>query len=288
VTPPGGSLARPDAPAAAVPVPIRSASTVVLARDGDHGDRPLEVLLLRRRLDSGFVPGAHVFPGGALDPDDHHVVAPEGSLLTAPDAARALGVDDPPAALAHWVAALRETFEECGALLACRPGGALVDPTLDPDLAHRLAGHRRSVDRGERRFADVLAEEGLVPALDHVRYLARWITPGGAPRRYDTRFFVALAPAGQEIAPDGQETTEATWLTPRKALDLHDAGRIDLILPTRRTLELLARFATAADLLDALPARPDGRHVDEPGGGWRIPLAGDHPRPAVARPGDRP
>lgn len=257
-------------------VPVRHASTLVLVRDGQdgHGHR-LEVLMLRRQAGSGFVPGAHVFPGGAVDPEDHDLEVPEGSGFDPRAAARALAVEDPSMALAHWAAAIRETFEECGALLAHRPDGSHVRTAPPADTAGRFAEHRRAVERGQRLLGDVLAAEGLVPALDRLRYLARWITPLGAPRRYDTRFFLAAAPPEQHLSPDGTECTELSWFRPDEALDLHRQGLLELILPTQRTLELLARFPSAADVLDALPTCGDGRHVAEDGGGWRVPLAGE-------------
>jgi 8-oxo-dGTP pyrophosphatase MutT (NUDIX family) len=257
-------------------VPVRHASTLVLVRDGEgHGQDRLEVLMLRRRAGSGFVPGAHVFPGGAVDPEDHDLAVPEGSSFDPRAAARTLAVDEPRLALAHWAAAIRETFEECGALLAHRPDGTHVPTTPPAGAAGRFAEHRRAVERGERLLGDVLASEGLVPALDRLRYLARWITPRGAPRRYDTRFFLAAAPPEQDLSPDGTETTELSWFRPVEALDLHRRGRLQLILPTERTLELLARFPSAADVLDALPALGDGHHLAEHGGGWRVPLVGE-------------
>jgi 8-oxo-dGTP pyrophosphatase MutT (NUDIX family) len=261
-------------------VPVRHASTLVLVRDREgNGDDRLEVLMLRRQAGSGFVPGAHVFPGGAVDPEDHDVGVPEGSGFDARSAARALALEEASLALAHWAAAIRETFEECGALLAHRPDGTHV-PTAPPaETAGRFAGHRRAVERGERLLADVLAEEGLVPALDRLRYLARWITPLGAPRRYDTRFFLAEAPPEQDLSPDGTECTELSWFRPAEALDLHRRGMLELILPTQRTLELLARFPSASDVIAALPPSGDGRHVPENGGGWRVPLVGEPPSP---------
>jgi 8-oxo-dGTP pyrophosphatase MutT (NUDIX family) len=271
VTAPGAASAALDGE-----VPVRHASTLVLVRDGeDRGDGRLEVLMLRRRAGSGFVPGAHVFPGGAVDPEDHDLAVPEGSAFDPRSAARSLAVDEPRLALAHWAAAIRETFEECGALLAHRPDGSHVPTAPSAGTDGRFAEHRRAVERGERLLADVLAAEGLVPALDRLRYLARWITPLGAPRRYDTRFFLAAAPPEQDLSPDGTETTELSWFRPLDALELHRRGRLELILPTQRTLELLARFPCAGDVLDALPPVGDGRHVAEDGGGWRVPLAGE-------------
>jgi len=160
---------------------VRDAATVILVRD-----RPdLHVFVLQRNAALVFAPGATVFPGGAVDPDDI-------------DHARALGLDE------FRVAAARECLEEAG---------IPIDPRT-------------------------LVE------------FARWVTPQGAPRRYDTRFFVAPAPDGHEGEHDGSELVASAWMRPRDVLRAHARGDLDLILPTQRSLEVLARF----DRVDALLA----------------------------------
>src|SRR5205814_2649090 len=151
--------------------------------------------------------------------------------------------DRPPEALAYWVAALRELFEEVGILLATRDGRLLEGP-----LAPELAALRPRVAAGES-FAGVLASAGLVPATDALFSFARWITPGTNPRRWDTRFLVARFPAGQEPVADGTETVSCTWMSPRRALAAYEAGRIVLIPPTVRTLDDLARFESVEAVL---------------------------------------
>ena len=195
-------------------MPVRPAATVVLVRDGDEGP---EVLMLRRNLSSIFVAGAYVFPGGALEPDD----------------------GDPEDMTAYKVAAIRECFEESGVLLAAGPGGRVLS-LADPDVAARFDRHRADVDAGRRAFADVCAEEGLTPLLDDLRYLSRWVTPEGAPRRYDTRFFVARAPDEQTPLHDDREAIESLWIRPADALARNRTGDFELILPT---METLASFA---------------------------------------------
>jgi 8-oxo-dGTP pyrophosphatase MutT (NUDIX family) len=160
---------------------VRDAATVILVRD-----RPdLHVFVLERNPALLFAPGATVFPGGAVDPDDI-------------EHARTLGIDE------FRVAAARECLEEAGI-------------PLDPSV---LVG------------------------------FARWVTPPGAPRRYDTRFFVAPAPDGHEGVHDGSELVASAWMRPLNVLRAHARGDIDLILPTQRSLEVLARF----DRVDALLA----------------------------------
>jgi 8-oxo-dGTP pyrophosphatase MutT (NUDIX family) len=194
------------------PVPIRDGATVVIARTGASGR---EVLLLRRGA-SVFVPGAHCFPGGQVDPGDG-------------DPTLAERCDDREAPeLAFRIAALRETFEESGLLLADRP----VDPG-------RLTELRAELEAGDRTFADVLDALGCRLGVRALQPLGRWVTPPGGPRRYDARFFLAEAPDGQEATPDGTEMLSCDWYRPVDALAAADAGEIQLILPTRRTLELV-------------------------------------------------
>jgi 8-oxo-dGTP pyrophosphatase MutT (NUDIX family) len=151
--------------------------------------------------------------------------------------------DRPPDALAYWVAAIRELFEEVGILLATQQG-----MVLDGPLPPELAALRARLHQGEP-FAALLGGAGLVPATDQLLYFARWITPVANPRRWDTRFLVGRVPRGQETVVDGTETVSCTWLTPRAALAAYEAGRIVLIPPTVRTLDDLARFASVDDVL---------------------------------------
>lgn len=255
-------------------VPLRDAATVMLVRDGADG---LEVFMLRRNLRSDFVGGAYVFPGGGVDDDDRHddleaVCAGRSDVA----ASARLGVDR--GGLAFWVAAIRESFEEAGVLLAYGADGELVRLD-DPGVHDRFAEHRAAVDRGERRLVEVCEQEGLRLAVDTMWYFSHWITPEGAPRRYDTRFFVARAPDAQEPVHDDREVIANLWIRPQEALDRHRAGAYELILPTARTLAALTRFATADDLLaaaastDHVPAILP-RIVDDEGG-FRIVLPGD-------------
>jgi 8-oxo-dGTP pyrophosphatase MutT (NUDIX family) len=203
-------------------VPIRDAATVMLVRDGDDG---VEVFLMRRHLRSVFTAGAHVFPGGAVDEADHV----DGA--------------DP-----FVVAAIRESFEEAGALLALDEDGELVD-LREPEVAARFAAHRLAVHGGERSLLDILDEEGLRPAYGALHFFSRWITPPGAPRRYDTRFFVAAAPPNQTYVHDDVELIDSGWFRPQAALDAFHAGELELIRPTEVSLEAIAVHDTVADVL---------------------------------------
>jgi 8-oxo-dGTP pyrophosphatase MutT (NUDIX family) len=242
-------------------------------------DNPgLEVLMVRRNLNSDFVGGAYVFPGGAVDPADGGAEAGAACVgRTDADASTVLGVAS--GGLAYWVAVLRETFEEAGLLLAERPDGP---PLLAGDAAEeaRFVAERAAVNAGTRRFLDLCRDEGLRLLVADVHYFAHWITPRGAPRRYDTRFFVAAAPTGQIAAHDAGETIADTWIAPADALARHRAGTIEIIFPTIRNLQAISRFATSGELLAAAAAASGSVPTIEPrvvadGNGVRIVLPGD-------------
>lgn len=243
----------------------------------DAAPQGVEVLLLQRNARSDFVAGAHVFPGGAVDAADAADAA-AGRCVGRTDAecSAALGVEE--GGLAFWVGALRECFEEAGLLLARHPGDEHLLSLLRPGVADRFAAHRAAVHAG-RSFAEVLVEEDLVLDVGRLHYVSHWVTPEGASRRYDTRFFVAEAPPEQAPRHDAGETVATTWIGPALALDRHRAGALELVLPTVRNLEALCRFATVEELLASARAvehvptiRP--RLVDD-GTGIRILVPGD-------------
>jgi 8-oxo-dGTP pyrophosphatase MutT (NUDIX family) len=202
-------------------VPVLDAATVLPVRDGDAG---LEVLMLRRNLESGFVPGAYLFPGGAVDAADED------------------GGHDP-----FRVAAIRECFEEAGLLLARDASGAHPD-TSDA----RFAAHRAAIAAGRESIQRVCASEGLTLAADELHPLSRWVTPEGAPRRYDTRFFVALAPPEQVPMHDDHEAIDHLWIRPADALARNERGDYELILPTLMSLRTLAEHDAATDVIASL------------------------------------
>jgi 8-oxo-dGTP pyrophosphatase MutT (NUDIX family) len=255
-------------------VPLRDAATVMLVRDGLDG---LEVFMLRRNLASDFVGGAYVFPGGAVDDHDRHENLDAVSRgRSDAEASEQLGIER--GGLAYWVAAIRESFEEAGVLLAYDEGNQLV--RLDDDeTAERFARHRHAVDSGARRLVEICQEERLQLAVDCIYYFSHWITPEGAPRRYDTRFFVARAPEAQEPLHDDHEVIANVWIRPDDALERHRAGEFDLIFPTMRSLQTLARFRDADEVLQAaaaiqaVPAMLP--RIVEDHGGYRIVLPGD-------------
>ncbi len=201
--------------------------------------------MVRRHAKSGFMAGAHVFPGGKLDATD---AAPDLIALTTgrarDEAAHVLGESvDGAKALSLFVAAVRETFEEAGVLLADVP-----NPT-------RLEDARARLEAGTP-FVEVVASLGATLRLDWLVPQARWITPEVEPRRFDARFFLARAPSTQRAEHDRRETTEAAWMTPAHALERERLGGITLPPPTLRTLECLSAFDRAEDALADAASRP--------------------------------
>ena len=231
-------------------VPIREAATVLLLRDGTDG---IEVFLLRRTAHAVFVPGAYVFPGGAVDAADRDDPLLDALCADRSDAHASAVLGLEAGGLAYWVAAVRECFEEAGVLFARTADGALVD-LADAGRAERFEGHRRAVHSGERRLAEVCRDEDLTITLADVFWFSRWVTPEGPPRRFDARFFVAALPTGQEPLHDDVETVASVWMTPAAALAERDAGEMEIILPTARSLEVVGRYSTTARLLDDLRA----------------------------------
>ena len=258
------------------------AATVALVRDAAGG---LEVLLLQRSFSSGFMPGVHVFPGGGLDPGDESPEALARSTgPTDAEASRMLGIDR--GGLAYWIAAIREAFEEAGIFLAYSPAGDIVD--LGGRTAERYRDHRRALDQGKSGVGEVARAEGLRLATDRLVYFSHWITPVGAPRRYDTRFFLAMTPPRQEAEHDNREAIAHTWIRPAEALDYYRRKEIKLRTPTLKTLERFAAFSS----VDALAAELRGQGdipalLPRVGRDGRTLLPGDPGYDEVGAPGAR-
>lgn len=225
-------------------------ATVTLTRDAGGG---VEVLMMQRNLQSAFVPGAYVFPGGALDAaDDSSTVQGLCSGISDAQASSALGIAR--GGLAYWAAAIRESFEEAGLLLAYDARGRIL-ALDDPAAIERYTAHRHALNGGQRSFPDILREEQLTLAADQLVYFSHWITPVTAPRRYDTRFFVATAPPAQSPLHDNQETISHVWVRPAAALERHRRGDFKMRFPTARTLEEFAAYDSVDALMKAMRAR---------------------------------
>ena len=230
-------------------VPALPAATVTLVRDTRAG---LEVLMLQRNHQSGFMPGMFLFPGGAIDAGDGDAaVLSRCAGVDDAAASAALGVDR--GGLAYWAAAIRESFEEAAVLLAYDDAGTLVNPGEDARL-ERYTEYRRRLNAGEEILGRMLETESLRLATDRLTYFSHWITPFTAPRRYDTRFFAAVAPEGQEALTDNVEAIHHVWVNPAVAAERHRSGEYKMRTPTLRTLEQFAPFDTTDRLIAHLRA----------------------------------
>lgn len=230
------------------PATPRNAATVMLLRPaaGEEQRRAgFEVYMLRRKPSMAFAPGAYVFPGGSVDQRD----ADEEVAWAGPGVDHWGRVFDAPPELARALvcAAVRETFEESGVLLAGpSPDTVVADTTAEDWETDRHALLDRSVS-----LAEMLAKRSLILRSDLLRPWSRWITPAVEPRRFDTRFFAAALPAGQRTRDVGGEASAVEWISPADALDAGRARRIQLWLPTAMTLAELAEYRNVDDVLAA-------------------------------------
>lgn len=224
----------------AAPVPLRDASTVVLVRDSDRG---IEIFLQRRVKQMAFAGGMTVFPGGGVDTRDRDAeiawVGPDvdwwaEKFRTDVETARAL-----------VCAAVRETFEECGVLLAGASAGTVHAHPAE------LSGERRRLVDKDLSFAQFLTDHDLVLRTDLLAPLSHWITPKNETRRYDTRFFLAELPAGQVADGETTEASETMWQTATEALEAWSDGSHFLLPPTWSQLRVIADHPTVADLMAA-------------------------------------
>ncbi|MFB9833934.1 NUDIX hydrolase [Actinoallomurus acaciae] len=236
----------------------RDASTVILLRDSPDG---LLVYLLRRVSSMKFAPGAHVFPGGSVDRRDGDVTIGWAGPSPAEWGA-AFGATET-IARELVCAAVRETFEESGVLLAGPAEDAIVPDTSADDWE---ADREALLDRSSS-LAELLARRGLVLRGDLLRPWAHWITPEIEERRYDTRFFVAALPEGQHARDVSTESDRVLWVRPGEAADAARRGDMPMLPPTLATLAELAAYGSVADVLAARrtisPRVPSARVVDE-------------------------
>ncbi|MFF7767461.1 NUDIX hydrolase [Streptomyces massasporeus] len=228
------------------PVTPKRAATVMLLKDTSSGPA---VHMLRRRASMAFAGGAYAYPGGGVDPrdDDHHVrwAGPTRAWW-----ADRLGVDET-AAQAIVCAAVRETYEEAGVLLAGPTADSVVGDTTGADWE----ADRAALVARELSFAEFLDRRGLVLRSDLLGAWTRWITPEFEARRYDTWFFVAALPEGQRTRNASTEADRTVWITPGEAAAGYDKGELLMMPPTIATLRQLTAYETAAGALDAAPGR---------------------------------
>ncbi len=236
------------------PVTPSPAATLVLLRDRPPTD--VEVLLLQRHSKSKFAAGDYVFAGGKIEADD---MPPDGEGfcrgLTAGQAAARLGGGlAPREALAYWVGAIREAFEEVGVLLAYEADGRPLRISSETKL--RYEAYRIACQKTNPAFFDMLRAERLTLATDRLAYFAHWITPEEQPLRFDTRFFAALMPPGQEPVVDGHEIVDLKWLTPSEATAALKRKEIGLRTPTLKNLDLVAGGGSpASSVVESLGRR---------------------------------
>jgi 8-oxo-dGTP pyrophosphatase MutT (NUDIX family) len=262
-----------------VKTPPRPAATVMLLRDGSAGP---EVFMMRRHGNSDVLGGAYVFPGGKVDEDDHadEVIERLDSDVDTLHGRLADPGLEPLRAAGYFVAAARETFEECGVLFA---EGA--DETIARAATTRA--------REGFSFVELLQQMDLRLSLKALTPWARWVTPrvpSSYNKRFDTRFFVAHAPSDQIARHDDRETTEGIWVQPRAALERYWAREIELAPPQIMTLAHFARLPDVAAIM-AEAGRRSPPHVEpEPiliEGGRMVAYPGDplHPIREIAIPG---
>ncbi len=206
------------------PAPAHLAATLLLVRDGADG---LEVFMVARHRQVDFASGALVFPGGRIEPEDE---ALGGGNYDKRERALRVG-------------AIRETFEESGILLARpRGGGAWLDGARLAEIAARSKGVG---------FGELISREELELGLEALTPFAHWITPKRLPKRFDTAFYITLAPEGQVGVHDGYESVDSVWINPRRALEAAAQGRYTIVPATRLNLDLLGQSDLAEDALKA-------------------------------------
>lgn len=237
-----------------MPVIPKKATTVILLRDRKL--EGFETFLLKRHEKSSFMGGNFVYPGGRVDRDDGSLeICSFSKGITLDEAQKILGgTISQKESLAHWIAGIRELFEEAGVLLAYDQEGNLFQ-IRNQDEQGKFSSYRGSLQKGGLTICEMAQKENLLFALDQLHYYAHWITPEARSERFDTRFFLARYPSGQEATHDQRETTVGAWITPQKALEENLKGEVALSPPTLKTLEDLSRFKTIDELFASLRNR---------------------------------
>ena len=227
-------------PTEANSVPARPSATIMLVRDGADG---IEVFMVVRDRPMDGAMGAVVFPGGKIDDEDRR--SEFWGHLSPPQAHPALP---------YWLAAMRETVEEAGIVIA-RPNGTTTGD-IAPDHARRMVSdHRERLLDRKITFGEIVLSEQLVPALDHMVHFAHWQTPLGLPKRFDTHFFLVSSPAGQEPIHDGREMVDCFWTPPARIVDEARSGQRTLVPATRLNLELLSESRSVSEAMTRARAR---------------------------------
>ena len=236
----------------------RLASTVMLLRDNVvEGVSNLEVFMVRRVVQSEFMPDIYVFPGGSVTADDRLAESTVGVYESANPS-----VADPEGRthLGSGVraAAIRELFEEANVLLAHRAGTVLA---IDEESVERFATYRQAFNDRKGSLVELAQAEHLTLATNSLAYFAHWITPEGLPKRFDTHFFLASAPAEQEALYDNLETSDGVWINPQDAITRFQQQQFPIAFPTFHQLRDLSPFRVVKDALQATTARYVATHM---------------------------
>ena len=229
----------------------KKAATVILLRNKEP--EGFDVFLLKRHEKSSFMGGNFVYPGGRVDRDDGSLeICSLSKGMKLEEAQKILkGTFSPEESFAHWVAAIRELFEEAGVLLAYDQKGNLFR-VRNREEQEKLLNYRKLLQEGKTNIYEIAQKEDLLFALDQLHYYAHWITPEARSQRFDTRFFLTRYPPAQEASHDQKETTAGIWITPKKALEENLKGDVILSPPTLKTLEDLSRFKSIEDIFHSL------------------------------------
>ena len=234
-------------------IPKKAATIILLREIKPEG---FEIFLLKRHEKSSFMAGNFVYPGGRVDREDGSLeICSLSKGITFEEAYKVFGATIPPEdSFAHWIAGIRELFEEAGVLFAYNQDGTLFQ-LKDRNQKEKFLHYRELLQKGRMTICQMAKEEKLLFALDQLHYYAHWITPESHVHRFDTRFFLACHPAGQEASYDRKETTAGIWLTPEKALEENLKGEVCLSPPTLKTIEDLSRFKSINEILRSLKKR---------------------------------
>ncbi len=231
-----------------MPVIPKQASTVILLREGPSAGP--EVFLIKRHEKNPFMGGMTVYPGGRVEEADRSpdLLPFAGTGPGGTDPVPGLGTD---AVRSFKIGAVRELFEEAGVLFVSHGTGGLLS-LEDPVTRNRYGRYRAALSDRTLTLSAILGPEGGLLALDELVFAGRWLTPEARSMRFDTLFFAARLPAGQEPAVDAKEATEGLWIEPDKALRMNLEGALVLSPPTLMTLEDLSRFRSVDEALDSV------------------------------------
>ncbi len=226
----------------------KNAATVILFRSEANGR--FEVFMTRRSAGMNILGGVYVFPGGCIRKEDYSKAALRRCFGLSPQAAqKSLGMGlNPDFSLGHWMAAIRELFEETGILLCVTEEGKPLDMN-DPGRRAKIAEKHAALTGGLIDFQAFLESESLLCDARRLAYFAHWLTPEEVPARFDTRFFLAQMPCGQSPLSSSREVTHSLWITPERALELFAEGRLPMIFPTLASLRMLADYDSVEALV---------------------------------------